>query len=94
MESRWKDLSNDISADFGVQILTPNHPFPLQSTDVAASYFLDPPTEKFISSSVWHRKSYKDKINSFMVWTISSYLYNVHFWVDRAQLASVLTALW
>ena len=37
IESWWKDLSNDISADVGVQNLTPNHPFPLQSTDDAAS---------------------------------------------------------
>ena len=95
IESWWKDLPNDILADVGVQNSTANHPFPLQSTDIAASNsFWTPPIEKFISSSVWHRKSYNNTINSFMVWTISSYLFNLHFWVDRAQLASVLTALW
>jgi hypothetical protein len=44
IESWWRDLSIDISVDIGVQNLTPNHPFPLQSTDVAASdSFWSPP---------------------------------------------------
>ena len=49
IESWWKDLSNDISADFGVQNWTPNHPFPLQSTDVAASnsFWTPPPRNSY-----------------------------------------------
>jgi hypothetical protein len=39
-----KDLSNNILVDIGVLNLTPNHPFPLQSTDVTASNsFWSPP---------------------------------------------------
>ncbi len=37
IESRWKELSNGILADVGVQKLTPNHPFPLQNPGITAS---------------------------------------------------------
>ncbi len=37
IESRWKELSNGILIDVGVQKLTPNHPLPLQNPGIAAS---------------------------------------------------------
>ncbi len=36
IESCWRELSNDILVDIGAQNLTPNHPFPLQNTGIAA----------------------------------------------------------
>jgi hypothetical protein len=37
IESRWKELSNGILVDVGIQKLTPNHQFPLQNPGIAAS---------------------------------------------------------
>ncbi len=79
IESCWRALSNNILVDIGVQNLTPNHPFPHQNTGIAASdsFWPSPPRNSY-------PPSYNHTINSFIIWTISWYCFNVHFWVDCA----------
>ncbi len=49
IESCWRELSNGILVDVGVQNLTPNHPFPLQNTGIAASnsFWPSPPRNSY-----------------------------------------------
>jgi hypothetical protein len=49
IESCWKELSNCILVDVGVQKLTPNHPFPLQNPGIAASdrFWPSPPRNSY-----------------------------------------------
>ncbi len=49
IESRWRELSNGTLVDVGVQNLTPNHPFPLQNTGIAASnrFWPSPPRNSY-----------------------------------------------
>jgi hypothetical protein len=49
IESCWKELSNSILVDVGVQKLTPDHPFPLQNPGSAASdrFWLSPPRNSY-----------------------------------------------
>jgi hypothetical protein len=55
IEGRWKELSNGILVDVGVQKLTPSHPFPLQDPGIAASdrFWPTPP-----------RNSYRPQVSS------------------------------
>ncbi len=49
IKSCWRELSNGILVDVGVQNLTPNHPFPLQNTGIAASdsFWPSPPRNSY-----------------------------------------------
>ncbi len=49
IKNRWKELSNGILVDVGVQILTPNHPFPLQNPGIVASnrFWPSPPRNSY-----------------------------------------------
>ena len=49
IESHWRELSNGILVDIGVQNLTPNHPCPLQNTGIAASdsFWPSPPRNSY-----------------------------------------------
>ncbi len=49
IKSRWKELSNGILVDVGVQKLTRNHPFPLQNHGIAASdrFWSSPPRNSY-----------------------------------------------
>ena len=67
IESCLRELSNGILVNVGVQNLTPNHPFPLQNTGIAASnrFWLSPP-----------RNSYHPQIGSASAITIQL----IHAW--------------
>jgi hypothetical protein len=49
IESRWKELSNGILVDIGVQKLTPNHQLFLQNHGIAASnwFWPSPPRNSY-----------------------------------------------
>jgi hypothetical protein len=49
IENSWKELSNGILVDVCVQKMTPNHPFPLQNSGIAAStrFWPSPPRNSY-----------------------------------------------